>query len=136
METRAIHHVGIVVELDQLDEAVETYRRRFGAEVEGRATLTEQRAEAAMLRLGDGRIELIAPLDQESGIARFLAKRGPGMHHVALEVPDVAAALEELERAGANLIDRVPRQGLGGHQAAFVHPDSAHGVLVEVVSHG
>jgi methylmalonyl-CoA/ethylmalonyl-CoA epimerase len=134
MKAGAIHHVAIVV--DDLDEAIGTYRRLFGAELELRARLESQRVEAAMLRVGEGRLELIAPLDDESGVARFLAKRGPGMHHVALEVPDVNAALAELERAGATLIDAEPRRGLGGHEVAFVHPESAHGVLVEVVASG
>ena len=89
-----------------------------------------------MLRVGAGRLELIAPARGDTGVARFLEKRGPGMHHVALEVPDVAAALRALEREGATLVDSEPRRGLGGHEVAFVHPESVHGVLVEVVSHG
>jgi len=134
VEIRAVHHVAMVV--DDLGEAIETHRRLFGAELEIRERLESQRVEAAMLRLGEGRIELIAPLDQESGVARFLASRGPALHHVALEVPDVAAALAELARSGATLLDENPRRGLGGHEVAFVHPDSVHGVLVEVVEHG
>ena len=134
MEIRAVHHVAMVV--DDLGEAIETHRRLFGAELEIRERLESQRVEAAILRLGEGRIELIAPLDQESGVARFLASRGPGLHHVALEVPDVASALAELGRAGVTLLDEKPRRGLGGHEVAFVHPDSVHGVLVEVVAHG
>jgi methylmalonyl-CoA epimerase len=122
--------------VDDLGEAIETHRRLFGAELELRERLESQRVEAAMLRVGDGRLELIAPLDDESGVARFLAKRGAGLHHVALEVGDVAAALAELRDAGATLVDEAPRRGLGGHEVAFVHPDSVHGVLVEVVAGG
>lgn len=134
MEIGAVDHVAMVV--GDLDAAVDTYRRLFGAQVELRERLDEQKVEVAMLRVGAGRLELLAPLDEESGVARFLAKRGPGMHHVALEVGHVADALAELQRAGATLIDTQPRKGLGGHEVAFVHPDSVHGVLVEVVGRG
>ena len=132
MEIRRVDHVAMVVE--DLDRAVETYRRLFGAEVEMSETLAAQGVEAAMLRLGDGRVELIAPLGDDSGIARFLAKRGPGMHHVAFEVDDVGDALAALAAAGATLIDTQSREGLGGREVAFVHPESVDGVLVEVVS--
>jgi methylmalonyl-CoA/ethylmalonyl-CoA epimerase len=134
VEIGAVDHVAMVV--GDLDAAVDTYRRLFGAQVELRERLDEQKVEVAMLRVGAGRLELLAPLDEESGVARFLAKRGPGMHHVALEVGHVADALAELQRAGATLIDTQPRKGLGGHEVAFVHPDSVHGVLVEVVGRG
>jgi len=134
MEIRAIDHVAMVV--PDLDAALGVYERLLGATVENRETLEAQGVEAAMLRAGDARLELICPLDQESGVARFLAARGPGMHHVALQVEDVTAALDELESAGARLIDSRPRRGLGGHEVAFVHPESLHGVLVEVVSRG
>jgi len=134
VEIRALDHVAMVVE--DLDQAVATYERLFAAEVEHREQLEEQGVEAAMLRVGTGRIELIAPVREDTGVARFLAKRGPGMHHVAVEVGDVGTALAELEDAGASLVDAAPRRGLGGHEAAFVHPESVHGVLVEVVSHG
>jgi methylmalonyl-CoA/ethylmalonyl-CoA epimerase len=134
VEIRAVHHVAMVV--DDLDDAIDTYRLLFGAKLELRERLGAQQVEAALLRVGSGRLELITPLDEESGVARFLAKRGPGLHHVALEVPDVTAALAELERAGATLIDAEPRTGLGGHEVAFVHPESVHGVLVEVVADG
>lgn len=134
MEVLAVDHVAVVV--DDLDGAIDTYRRLLGAEVELRETIEAQAVEAAMLRLGDGRLELIAPLDDESGVARFLARRGPGMHHVALSVTDAGEACEELRRAGAELVDERPRRGLGGHEVAFVRPESACGVLVEVVARG
>jgi methylmalonyl-CoA/ethylmalonyl-CoA epimerase len=131
---RGIHHVGVAVE--NLDTAVETYEHLFGAEVEHRATLAGQGVRAASLKLGEGRVELLEPLGEETPVGRFLAKRGPGMHHVAYEVSDVREALAELADAGADLIDESPREGLFGLEVAFVHPDSVHGVLSEVVSGG
>src|SRR5690349_11842422 len=131
---RGIHHVGVAVE--NLDEAVQTYERLFGGRLEHRARVEEQGVEAATMRVGDGRIELLAALGEDTPVGRFLAKRGPGMHHVAYEVEDVAAALEELNAEGAELIDEAPRRGLFGLEVAFVHPDAVHGVLAEIVSGG
>jgi methylmalonyl-CoA epimerase len=88
------------------------------------------------LRIGDGRVELLEPLGADTPVGRFLAKRGPGMHHVAYEVRDLKATLADLADAGADLIDDAPREGLFGLEVAFVHPDSVHGVLSEVVSIG
>jgi methylmalonyl-CoA epimerase len=134
MNARGIHHVGVAVV--NLDEAVRTYERLFGGLLEHRARVEEQGVEAATIRVGDGRIELLAALGEDTPVGRFLAKRGPGMHHVAYEVEDVAAALSELAAAGVELIDSEPRQGLFGLEVAFVHPESVHGVLSEVVSGG
>lgn len=131
---RAIHHLGVAVE--DLDTALDTYTRLFGAELEHRGTMEEQGVRAAVLRLGDGRVELLEPLGADTPVGRFLARRGPGMHHVAYEVSDLAATLTELTDAGADLIDERPREGLFGLEVAFVHPDSVHGVLSEVVSSG
>jgi len=131
---RGIHHLGVAV--DDLDSALETYERLFGAEVEHEATIDEQGVRAASLRIGEGRVELLEALGQDTPVGRFLAKRGPGMHHVAYEVSDLRATLAELTREGAELIDREPRAGLFGLEVAFVHPDSVHGVLSEVVSVG
>jgi methylmalonyl-CoA epimerase len=128
---RGIHHVGVAVV--DLDEAIQTYGRLFGARVECRDSLAEQGVEAAALMVGEGRIELLAPTGEDTPVGRFLAKRGPGMHHVALETDDVEAALRELSAAGAQLVDEKPRRGLYGLQVAFVHPDAVHGVLTEVV---
>jgi methylmalonyl-CoA epimerase len=122
--------------VEDLDAAIETYRALFGAELELRETLESQGVEAAYLRLGTGRIELLAALEDDSPVGRFLARRGPGMHHVAVEVEDAGAAVRALAAAGAEVIDPEPRPGLGGHLVSFVHPDSVHGVLVEVVAHG
>jgi methylmalonyl-CoA/ethylmalonyl-CoA epimerase len=132
VEARGIHHLGVAV--DDLDEAVDTYERLFGARVEHRDTVPEQGVEAASLRVGESRVELLASLGAETPVGKFLAKRGPGMHHVAYEVDDLSVSLAELERAGAELIDSQPREGLFGLQVAFVHPDSTHGVLAELVS--
>ena len=132
MQARGIHHLGIAVE--DLDEAVDTYARLFGGEVERRARVEEQGVEAAAVLVGNGRVELLAPLDGDTPVGRFLAKRGPGMHHVAYEVADIDAALADLADHGAELIDPEPREGLFGLEVAFVHPDSVHGVLSEVVS--
>jgi methylmalonyl-CoA epimerase len=128
---RGVHHVGFAV--TDLDEAVETYGRLFGATLEHRDAVAEQGVEAASVLVGSSRVELLVPTGEDTPVGRFLAKRGPGMHHVAYEVDDVGSALEGLEEAGAELIDRVPRRGLFGLQVAFVHPDAVHGVLTEVV---
>jgi methylmalonyl-CoA epimerase len=129
---RAIHHLGVAVA--DLEEALETYGRLFDADVEHRATVPDQGVEAASLLLGAGRIELLEPLGEDTPVGRFLAKRGPGLHHVAYEVVDLRAELDRLARAGAELIDTEPRAGLFGLQVAFVHPDAVHGVLVELVT--
>ena len=134
MDARGIHHLGVAVA--DLDEAVATYERLFGAEVEHRETVEEQGVEAAAVRVGAGRVELLAALGDDTPVGRFLAKRGPGMHHVAYEVADIRAALAGLAEEGAELIDEQPRPGLFGLEVAFVHPDSVHGVLAEVVSPG
>lgn len=134
MAPRGIHHLGVAV--DDLDSALETYERLFGAEVEHQATIGDQGVRVASLRIGDGRVELLEALGQDTPVGRFLARRGPGMHHVAYEVNDLRATLAALTREGAELIDREPRAGLFGLEVAFVHPDSVHGVLSEVVSVG
>ena len=131
MRLLGVHHVALAVE--DLDEALETYQRFFGAEVEVADRMEEQGVDAVYLRVGDGRVELVSPLGPDTPVGRFLEKRGPGMHHVAFEVDDVAHAVEELERRGASVIEPGPRPGLAGKQVAFVHPDSLHGVLAEVV---
>jgi methylmalonyl-CoA epimerase len=134
VEPRGIHHLGVAVE--DLDAAVATYERLFGAELEHRETVEEQGVEAASLRVGSNRVELLASLGADTPVGKFLAKRGPGMHHVAYEVDDVGRAIDELAAEGAELIDERPRRGLFGLEVAFVHPDSVHGVLAEVVSDG
>jgi methylmalonyl-CoA epimerase len=134
VEPHGIHHLGVAV--DDLDTALSTYDRLFGAELEHRETLEEQGVEAASLRIGTDRVELLAALGEDTPVGKFLSKRGPGMHHVAFEVADVGAALDELAAEGAELIDARPYRGLFGLQVAFVHPDAVHGVLAEIVSVG
>jgi methylmalonyl-CoA/ethylmalonyl-CoA epimerase len=131
---RSIHHVGVAV--DDLDGALETYERLFGARLEHRSLVEEQGVEAASVRVGESRLELLSALGEDTPVGRFLTKRGPGMHHVAYEVADIRTALAELAAAGAQLIDESPRQGMFGLEVAFIHPDSVHGVLSEVVAHG
>jgi methylmalonyl-CoA epimerase len=129
-----VHHLGVAVE--GLDGAIETYGRLFGATVEHRAVVPEQGVEAASLRIGDSRVELLESLGADTPVGRFLAKRGPGMHHVAFESDDVAAELARLRAAGAELIDETPRRGLFGLQVGFVHPEATGGVLAEFVGDG
>jgi methylmalonyl-CoA/ethylmalonyl-CoA epimerase len=134
VEPHGIHHLGVAV--DDLDGALATYQRLFGARVEHRETVEEQGVEAASLRIGSDRVELLAALGEDTPVGKFLSSRGPGMHHVAYEVDDVGAALDELAAEGAELIDERPRRGLFGLQVAFVHPDAVQGVLSEIVSGG
>jgi methylmalonyl-CoA epimerase len=134
VQAKGIHHLGVAVE--DLDEAVNTYQRLFGAEVEGRDTLESQGVEAVAVRLGESRVELLASLGEDTPVGRFLARRGPGMHHVAYAVDDLPQGLADLAGQGVHVIDDVPRPGLFGMQVAFVHPESVHGVLAELVSVG
>ena len=134
MAARAIHRLGVAVA--DLDEAGDAYTRLFGAELERRETGVDQGVEAASLRVGTGRIELLASLGPDTPVGRFLTRRGPGMHHVAFEVEDVGAELERLAAGGAELIDDRPRRGLFGLEVGFVHPDATGGVLAELVSGG
>ncbi len=134
MHVLGIHHVGVAVA--DLDEAIATYERLFDARVEHRGELAEQGVVAASLLVGDDRVELLAATGEDTPVGRFLARRGPGMHHVAYETDDVGAALVELAAAGAELVEAAPRRGLFGLEVAFVHPDAVHGVLTEVVSRG
>ena len=131
---RSIHHVGVAVA--DLDDAIDTYARLFGATLEQRERVEDQGVEAASIRVGESRVELLGALAEDTPVGRFLAKRGPGMHHVAYEVDDIRAALADLAGAGAELIDEKPRRGMFGLEVAFVHPDSVAGVLSEVVSVG
>lgn len=126
----ALHHVAFVVA--DLDMALEG-QRRVGFDAHERFTLGEQGVEVATLPAGASWIELIRPLDPEGAIARFLAKRGEGFHHVAYAVPDLEAALRALRDAGVRLIDQSPRTGAHGWRIAFVHPEGCNGVLTELV---
>ena len=134
MEARGIHHLGVAVA--DLDDALATYIGLLGARLEHRETVPDQGVEAASVLLGAGRVELLSSLGEDTPVGRFLARRGPGMHHVAYEVGDLPGTLARLAEQGAELIDAAPRAGLFGLQVAFIHPDSVHGVLSEVVSPG
>jgi len=131
---RGIHHLGVAV--DDLEGAVATYEQLFGATVEHRDSFSEQGVDAVSLLVGESRIELLAATAADTPVGRFLTRRGPGMHHVALVTSDIEGTLRQLESAGAQLIDETPRRGLFGLEIAFVHPDAVHGVLTEVVSGG
>ncbi len=123
-----IHHIGIVVR--DLDTAYGFWRDTLGLPFEKEATVVDQGVRAALLRCGESEIELLEPIDSESGVARFLERRGEGLHHVCFETPDVAAELEGARQRGLSLIDEAPRKGLAG-QICFLHPRSCAGVLVE-----
>ena len=128
----SVHHLGIAV--DDLDAAILVYADLFGATLEHRERVEDQGVEAASLRVGDSRIELLQPLGPETPVGKFLAKRGPGMHHLAFEVEDLAAELDRLKALDVVLIDEQPRRGMFGLQVAFVHPEATGGVLAEFVS--
>jgi methylmalonyl-CoA epimerase len=125
-----IDHLGLAVE--DLDAAAELYGRLLGAVQVGRDVLPD--TDVLMLAVGDSRIELVASRGPETPVGKFLASRGPGMHHVAFAVDDVAAELARLKEAGVELVDEEPRPGAFGHTVAFVHPHSTGGVLAELVS--
>lgn len=127
----SIHHVGIAVA--DLDASIEQYAALFGATVEHRETVGEQGVEASSLRVGASRVELLRPLGPDTPVGKFLANRGPGLHHVAFGVADLGAELDRLRADGVQLIDESPRVGLFGLQVAFIHPEATGGVLAEFV---
>lgn len=126
-----IDHVGLAV--TDLDAAIALHVDVYGLELVHRETLPEQGVEAALLDVGDGHVELLASLHDDTPVGRFLAARGPGVHHVAYAVRDVAEALDDLRAAGVRLIDEAPRSGIRGSRIAFLHPAAAGGVLTELV---
>lgn len=134
MQVSGIHHIGVAV--SDLDEALSTYEQLFGGRLEARERMPSQGAEAAALIVGDSRVELLAATGDDTPVGRFLARRGPGMHHIAYEVRDIASELARLDGEGVELVDAEPRPGLYGLQVAFLHPDAVHGVLTELVSRG
>ena len=134
MSERALDHVGIAVQ--SLDESLPFFESITGGKGYGREAVGSQGVEIVFVGSGAGRVELLAPTRDDSPVGKFLAKRGPGMHHLCYRVPDVAAALAEFEREGYQLIDREPRTGGHGHRVAFLHPRSTGGVLVELVEGG
>ncbi len=126
-----IDHVGIAVE--DLDAALALFEGTFGMPVAHRETVEEQGVEAALLDVGENHVELLRPLGPDTPVGRFLAKRGPGIHHVAYQVTDVEAALARCREAGLRLIDEAPRTGIRNSRVAFLHPSSSGAVLTEIV---
>jgi methylmalonyl-CoA/ethylmalonyl-CoA epimerase len=126
-----IDHIGIAVE--DLDAAIALHEQAYGMEVVHRETVAEQGVEAVLLDVGENHVELLAPLGPDTPVGKFLARKGPGLHHVAYQVPDIDAALGELRAAGLRLIDETPRTGIRSSRVAFLHPSATGGVLTEIV---
>jgi len=126
-----IDHVGVAVE--DIDAALKLYEGAFGMPLVHRETVTEQGVEAVLLDVGDGHVELLQPLGEDTPVGKFLARKGPGLHHVAYAVTDIDAALAELAENGIELIDATPRIGIRQSRVAFLHPRSTGGVLTEIV---
>jgi methylmalonyl-CoA/ethylmalonyl-CoA epimerase len=128
-----LEHIGIATR--SLDDALHFWRDALGLEVGHAEIVEEQKVRVAMLPVGEPRIELLEPTSSDSPVAKFLEKRGAGIHHIAVRVDDIRATLLRLKESGARLIDESPRAGAGGCLVAFVHPSSAGGVLLELVEH-
>lgn len=126
-----IDHIGVAVE--DLDAALALYARGLKMPVVHRETVTEQGVEAILLDVGEGHVELLAPLGPDTPVGKYLAKKGPGLHHVAYQVDDIEATLASLKASGLRLIDETPRVGIRGSKVAFVHPAATGGVLTEIV---
>jgi len=126
-----IDHVGVAVE--DLDAAIALHEATFDMELVHRETVAEQGVEAVLLDVGENHVELLRPLSEDTPVGKFLAKRGPGLHHVAYQVEDIEAALSALREQGVRLIDQVPRTGIRGSRVAFLHPAASGGVLTEIV---
>ena len=131
-----IDHVGVAV--SDLDAGIALYERRFAMPLAHRETVESQGVEAALLDVGDGHVELLAPLGPETVVGKFIAKRGEGLHHVAYAVDDIDGALGQLKQEGVELIDEAPRAGIRGSRVAFLHPKATGSVLTEIVepAHG
>jgi methylmalonyl-CoA/ethylmalonyl-CoA epimerase len=130
VQAKGLDHVAIAVR--DLEASIRLYRDTLGLELVAVEEVPEQHVTTAIFGRGMGRVELICPTTQDSGVARFLEKRGEGLHHICLEVEDLEAALSSLKAAGAPLIDASPKPGAGGAKVAFVHPKGMHGVLTEL----
>jgi methylmalonyl-CoA/ethylmalonyl-CoA epimerase len=126
-----VDHIGVAV--DDLEAAIALHEEAYGTALVHREVVDDQGVEAALLDVGENHVELLRPLADESPVGRFLAKRGPGLHHVAYQVTDVQAALVELRARGLQLIDETPRTGIRGSRVAFLHPAASGGVLTEIV---
>ena len=130
VKAKGLDHVAIAVK--DLDRAIALYRDAFGLELAEVEEVPEQQVRTAIFGHGMGRIELICPTVNDSGVAKFLEKRGEGLHHICVEVEDIEAAMAALKEKGAPLIDQTPKPGAGGAKVAFIHPKGTHGVLVEL----
>ena len=128
-----VDHIGIATPTIAAGLAI--WRDALGLEPDAMEEVTEQGVKVCMLPVGDTHVELLEPLSAESAVGKFLAKRGPGIHHIAIEVSDIQASLTELKNKGARLIDETPRVGARGCLVAFIHPSSTNGVLLELVQH-
>jgi methylmalonyl-CoA epimerase len=128
---KRIDHIGIAVE--DLDAAIKLYERSFEMELVHRETVESQGVEAVLLDVGEGHIELLRPLGPDTPVGKFLARKGPGIHHVAYAVEDIDEALDQAQSIGLKLIDRSPRTGIRGSRLAFVHPAATGSVLTEIV---
>lgn len=128
-----LDHIGIATR--QIEEALAVWRDALGLQVEFTEEVMEQGVRVAMLPIGDTHIELLEPLKEDSPVGKFLEKRGPGIHHLAVRVKDIRASLYQLKEKGTRLIDETPRRGAGGCLVAFIHPSSTNGVLLELVQH-
>ena len=128
-----IDHIGIAVK--SLADAVKLYEDTIGLKVSGYETVEDQGVNLAMIPLGDSRIELLEPLHADSPVAKFMSKRGEGIHHISVSVDNIESALERFKASGARLIDSSPRRGAGNSKIAFIHPAGMHGVLLELVEH-
>jgi methylmalonyl-CoA/ethylmalonyl-CoA epimerase len=126
-----IDHIGVAVE--DLDAAIALHETTYGMALVHREVVSEQGVEAVLLDVGENHVELLRPLADDTPVGRFLATRGPGLHHVAYQVPDIEAALAALKQEGTRLIDETPRTGIRGSRVAFVHPKSSGAVLTEIV---
>jgi len=126
-----IDHIGVAV--DDLDAAIALHETTYGMALVHREVVSEQGVEAVLLDVGENHVELLRPLADDTPVGKFLASRGPGLHHVAYQVPDIDATLAALRAAGSRLIDETPRTGIRGSRVAFVHPKSSGGVLTEIV---
>ena len=125
-----LDHIGIAV--TNIDDALAFYRDALGLEIEAPEEVASQRVRARFIPAGEAALELLEATSDDSPIAKYVAKRGPGLHHITLRVDDIAAALARLKARGVRLIDETPRPGAHGSLVAFIHPSSAHGVLVEL----
>jgi methylmalonyl-CoA/ethylmalonyl-CoA epimerase len=126
-----IDHIGVAVE--DLDAAIELYKQQFTMAEQHREVVEEQGVEAVLLEIGEGHVELLKPLGPDTAVGKFIASKGPGLHHVAYQTADIDAALEQVKAAGLGLIDETPRIGIRGSRVAFLHPKATGGVLTEIV---